>query len=104
MEVRDSRDIKIFFHVTSYSFLDEAQGAEALLILQSILDIRENQTSSTPSVMSKVYFTLAMLYFVLQDYNAVGIVSLIVVSLTYFQTLIGCNYSQQQLFLRFQKI
>ena len=74
-----------FFQKTSFFFLDEAQSAEALLILQSILDIRENQSSSTPSVMSKIYFTLAMLYFVLQDYNAVSIVLLIVELLTYFQ-------------------
>ena len=76
--------MKVFFfsQKTSFFFSDEAQGAEALLILQSILDIRENQTSSTPSVMSKIYFTLAMLYFVLQDYNAVSIVLPIVELLT----------------------
>lgn len=50
-----------------FDFLDEAQGAEAVQILNAILEVREKQSSSTPSVLLKVYFTLAMLYLVLQD-------------------------------------
>merc|ERR1712151_970615 len=52
-----------------YDFLDEAQAAEAVQVLGSILEMREQQTAKNPSVMATVYFTLAMLYLVLQETN-----------------------------------
>jgi len=52
-----------------FDILDEAQGAEAVHILHSILQIREKQSSSTPTIMSKIYFTLALLYVVLENYD-----------------------------------
>lgn len=51
-----------------FDFLDEAQAAEAVQVLGSILEMREQQTVKNPTVMSTVYFTLAMLYLVLQEH------------------------------------
>lgn len=50
-----------------YEFLDEAQGAESVQILDAILSLQ--QSSGNQSVLMKVYYTLAMLYLVLQEYN-----------------------------------
>lgn len=48
-------------------FLDEAQEAEAIQVVNAILDLREQQTVQTPAVMCKIYFTTAMLQFILGD-------------------------------------
>lgn len=47
--------------------LDEAQEAEAIQVLNAILELREQQAVQNASVMSKIYFTIAMLYYVLRD-------------------------------------
>ncbi|XP_031560432.1 zinc finger MYND domain-containing protein 12-like isoform X2 [Actinia tenebrosa] len=52
---------------TDFEVLDEAQEAEAIQVIQAMLDIREQQSVQSPSVMYKIYFTVAMLHFVLGD-------------------------------------
>lgn len=49
------------------SFPDEAQEAEAIQVINAILDLREQQSVQTPAVMCKIYFTTAMLQFILGD-------------------------------------
>ena len=46
---------------------DEAQEAEAIQVVNAILDLREQQSVQTPAVMCKIYFTTAMLQFILGD-------------------------------------
>ena len=68
---------RTFTYITSYlkfisgllncSFPDEAQEAEAIQVINSILDLREQQSVQTPAVMCKIYFTTAMLQFILGD-------------------------------------
>jgi len=50
--------------------LDETQGAEASQILHYIQNIREQQSSTSPSIIIKLYHTLGMLYIVLEDYKS----------------------------------
>ncbi|XP_048580934.1 zinc finger MYND domain-containing protein 12 [Nematostella vectensis] len=50
---------------TGFDVLDEAQEAEAIQVIHAILELREQQSMQTPSVMCKIYFTVAMLQFVL---------------------------------------
>lgn len=52
-----------------FDSLDEAQAAEAVQVLGAILEIREQQTVKNPSVMTTVYFTLAMLHLILQEHQ-----------------------------------
>ena len=47
--------------------VDEAQEAEAVQVLSAILEVREQQAVQSAAVMSKIYLTLAMLYYVLHD-------------------------------------
>ena len=42
------------------SFPDEAQEAEAIQVINAILDLREQQSVKTSAVMCKIYFTTAM--------------------------------------------
>ena len=51
----------------NFSFPDEAQEAEAIQVINAILDLREQQSVQTPAVMCKIYFTTAMLQFILGD-------------------------------------
>lgn len=50
-----------------FSLSDEAQEAEAIQVINAILDLREQQSVQTPAVMCKIYFTTAMLQFILAD-------------------------------------
>lgn len=50
-----------------FSLPDEAQEAEAIQVINAILDLREQQSVQTPAVMCKIYFTTAMLQFILGD-------------------------------------
>lgn len=52
---------------TDFDILDEAQEAEAIQVVNAMLDLREQQTVQTPAVMCKIYFTTAMLQFILGD-------------------------------------
>jgi hypothetical protein len=45
----------------------EAQEAEAIQVLNAILELREQQAVQNASIMSRVYYTVAMLHFVLND-------------------------------------
>ena len=54
-------------------FADEAQEAEAIQVLNAILELREQQAVQNASTMCKIYFTVAMLYCVLQQPNQVRI-------------------------------
>ena len=45
----------------------EAQEAEAIQVIHAMLEMREQQSVQSPSVMFKIYFTIAMLHFVLGD-------------------------------------
>ena len=47
--------------------LDEAQEAEAIQVVNAILELREQQSVQSPAVMCKIYFTTAMLQFILGD-------------------------------------
>jgi hypothetical protein len=58
------------FHL-NYFFIDEAQEAEAIQVIHAMLDIREQQSVQSPSIMFKIYFTVAMLQFVLGDMTKV---------------------------------
>ena len=51
---------------------DEAQEAEAIQVINAILDLREQQSVQTPAVMCKIYFTTAMLQFILGEMPKVG--------------------------------
>jgi len=48
--------------------LDEAEAAEALLVLNSILEMRSKQTSPSPLIMMELLMALSMLYFVQENY------------------------------------
>ena len=50
-----------------FFLLDEAQEAEAVQVINAILDLREQQSVQTPAVMCKIYFTTAMLQYILGD-------------------------------------
>lgn len=52
---------------TDFEILDEAQEAEAIQVINAILDLREQQSVQTPAVMCKIYFTTAMLQYILGD-------------------------------------
>jgi len=52
--------------------LDDASKAEALHMLHRIRELREQHTKTLPPVMNKVYHTLAMLHYVLQDFTKVS--------------------------------
>ncbi|CAB4031740.1 zinc finger MYND domain-containing 12-like [Paramuricea clavata] len=47
--------------------LGEAQEAEAIQVLNAVLELREQQTVQNASIMCKVYYTLTMLHFILND-------------------------------------
>ncbi|XP_065889791.1 zinc finger MYND domain-containing protein 12-like [Dysidea avara] len=49
--------------------LDAAGKAEALHMLHRIRELREQHTKTLPPVVNKVYHTLAMLHYVLQDFH-----------------------------------
>nr|XP_004212254.2 zinc finger MYND domain-containing protein 12 [Hydra vulgaris] len=49
-------------------FLDEVQGAEAVKILHTILDLHENQKPPFLKELTKNLFTLAMLYTILENF------------------------------------
>ena len=51
--------------------LDAAGKAEALHMLHRIRELREQHTKTLPPVVNKVYHTLAMLHYVLQDFHKV---------------------------------
>jgi len=51
--------------------LDDAGKAEALHMLHRIRELREQHTKTLLPVMNKVYHTLAMLHYVLQDFTKV---------------------------------
>ncbi|KAK3743403.1 hypothetical protein QZH41_011526 [Actinostola sp. cb2023] len=52
---------------TDFEVLGEAQEAEAIQVIRAMLELREQQSVQSPSVMFKIYFTVAMLQFVLGD-------------------------------------
>lgn len=52
-------------------FLDEAKGAEAVQVLNAILELRSKQTSPSPFIMMEILMALSMLYFVQEDYQQV---------------------------------
>ena len=54
-----------------YMYTDVAIQAEALHMLHKIRELREQHTTTLQPVMNKVYHTLAMLHYVLQDYPKV---------------------------------
>ena len=58
---------KLKVNFRCFLFSDEAQEAEAIQVVNAILDLREQQTVQTPAVMCKIYFTTAMLQFILGD-------------------------------------
>ena len=49
------------------SFPDDAQDAEAIQVINAMLDLRDKQSVQTPAVMCKICFTTAMLQFILGD-------------------------------------
>ena len=49
----------------------EAFGSKLQGILNAILELRNKQTSPTPSVMIKLYFAISMLYMVLENFELV---------------------------------
>jgi len=51
-------------------YLDDTQGAEASQVLLCIMNIREQQKTTSPAILRKLYHTLAMLAIVLEDYKA----------------------------------
>ena len=51
-----------------FNFVDEVQGAEGVKILHAILELRENQKPPFSRDITKVLFTLAMLYTVLGNF------------------------------------
>ena len=53
--------------ICHFVLLDEAQEAEAIQVINAILDLREQQSVQTPAVMCKIYFTTAMLQYILGD-------------------------------------
>ena len=59
--------LKFISELLNCSFPDEAQEAEAIQVINAILDLREQQSVQTPAVMCKIYFTTAMLQFILGD-------------------------------------
>jgi len=61
--------------------LDDAGKAEALHMLHRIRELREQHTKTLPPVMNKVYHTLAMLHYVLQDFNNVRCLEFVCVSI-----------------------
>jgi len=61
-------------HNDSYFIIDAAGQAEALYMLHKIRELREQHTTTLEPVMSKVYHTLAMLHYLLQDYPKVSVV------------------------------
>lgn len=58
---------ELYLRMHNSSFPDEAQEAEAIQVINAILDLREQQSVQTPAVMCKIYFTTAMLQFILDD-------------------------------------
>jgi len=52
---------------TDFETIDSAQEAEAMQVVNAILHIREQQPIQNPIIMTKIYFTMAMLQFVLGE-------------------------------------
>ena len=61
------------YYKSAITLLDEAQEAEAVQVLSAILEMRENQAVQTPSVMCKIYYTMAMLHLVLRNLRKVSL-------------------------------
>ena len=56
-----------------FSSLDEAQEAEVVQVLGAILELRENQAVQTPNIMCHIYFTIAMMHLVLDNFEKVRV-------------------------------
>ena len=75
-------------------FIDEAQEAEAIQVINAILGIREKQSVQTPAVMCKIYFTTAMLQFILGDLPKVS-ESQLLVPFESVDEILKCDHSNK---------
>ena len=57
--------------ILSSTITDEAQAAEAVQVLNAILELRENQAVQQSSVMSNIYYALALLHMILDNFQQV---------------------------------